>query len=178
MTAVIAWLTGLSRSQLVLRGIVALGLPVGLLASGPAGRWAPPWLVLGVLVIGIVAAVLPESPVVLTGLVLVMAWWTAALDDVLAPGLLAAVVALVATHVAATLAAYGPGHLPVDRRLLGRWAARGLGVALVAPVVWGFARLVEGEPAEPGVWPAGVAAGLAAVLLAGAFYGTSQGEDG
>lgn len=178
MTAVVAWLTGLSRSQLVLRVIVTLGLPVGLLASGPAGHWAPPWLIAAVLVLGVVAAALPESPVVVTGLVVVMVWWTAALDDVLDPTLLVAVAALVATHVAATLAAYGPGHLPVDRALLRRWTVRGLGVALVAPVVWEFARLVEGEPAEPGVWLAGVAAALVAVLLAGVFYGNGQEGDG
>jgi hypothetical protein len=162
----------LSRGQLVLRLVVLLGPVVAVLASGPAGHW-PPWWVIA-LVVGLAGgfAAFPESPAGATAMLAVLVWWAAALEDGLHPAVLVAATALLVAHVAAVLASYGPGEMPVDPTLVRLWLARGVLLLVPVPLVWGLALLLRGEPEEPGVWVVGVATGLV-VTVAGALALTS-----
>jgi hypothetical protein len=171
----------LSTSQLVLRVVVLLGPVVAVLCTGPAGRW-PPWWVL-VVVIGLAGgfAVLPESGVGVAVLLVALIWWALALDDGLHPLVLLAAAALLASHVAALLTAYGPGEMPLHRPLLRRWLVRGALVLAVAPVTWGLAVLLrDGGDGEDGVWLMGVAVALVATVAATVAWGTigSESEEG
>ncbi|QWF21073.1 hypothetical protein KM427_19290 [Nocardioides sp. LMS-CY] len=167
----------LSRGQLVLRVVVLLGPVVALLASGPAGHW-PPWWVIA-LVVGLAGgfAAFPESPVGVVAILTVLVWWTAALDDGLHPAVLVAATALLASHVAAVLASYGPGEMPVDPALLRLWAVRGTLLLVAVPLVWGLALLLRGEAEEPGIWVVGVATGLVGTVAAGVVLTSRQQEE-
>lgn len=166
-TPATTWIGSLSRSQLVVRSLVVVGPVIALLATGPAGRWAPWWVVLAVLWASVAFAVLPDSAVGVGALAIVLAWWSAAVHDGLHPTVLVAAVALLITQVAAILASYGPGEMPVPAPLVRLWVRRAALVALVVPLVWGLARLVAGEPAQPGIWVLGTTVALAATVVGG-----------
>lgn len=166
MNDLLSALAGLSRSQLVLRALIVLGPLVGVLAAGPAGHW-PPWWVL-VVTVGFAggSAAFPESPFGAGAMLAVLAWWTAGLDDGLHPAVLVAAAALLLTHLAAVLASYGPGEMPVEPALVRLWARRGALALLGVPAVWGLALVLRGEPEQPGIWVVGVASGLVATVAA------------
>ncbi|MFC7496891.1 MULTISPECIES: hypothetical protein [unclassified Nocardioides] len=168
----------LSRSQLVLRVVVLLGPVVAVLAGGPAGHW-PPWWMIAV-VVGLAGgfAAFPETAVGATTMLVVLVWWALGLDDGLHPAVLVAAAALVVSHVAAVLTSYGPGEMPVDPALVRLWAMRGALLLVSVPLVWALALLLRGEPAQPGVWVVGVAAGLVVTVAAGVALttGSRQGD--
>ncbi|MEP9364286.1 hypothetical protein ABLE68_15065 [Nocardioides sp. CN2-186] len=157
----------LSTSQIVLRALIIVGPVVAVLATGPAGHWPPWWMVAAVLALASGFAALPESPVGVVTFLVVLAWWLLALDDGLHTSVLVVAAALVVTHIAAQLASYGPAAMPVDAALTRVWVQRGIVVLLAVPVVWGLARLLRGDPDQPGIWVIGVAATLAATVAAG-----------
>jgi hypothetical protein len=159
-------LAELSRSQLVLRALIALGPVVAVLAAGPAGQWPPWWMLVATLVLAGGFAAFPESAFGAGAMLIVLAWWAAGLDDGLHPAVLVAAAALLVTHVAAVLTSYGPGEMPVDAPLVWLWVRRGALALLGVPLVWGLALLLDGEPEQPGIWVVGVAAGLAATVAA------------
>jgi hypothetical protein len=160
----------LGTGQALLRALVALGPVVALLATGLVG--APPagWLVALVVVLAVAFAAMPDSPFGTCVMVVVLVWWGVALRDGLHPQALVAAAGLVTAHVAAVLASYGPGTLPLDRGVARLWAARGAAVLLSAPVVWAVAELLRGQPEPPGIWVAGLAAACAATLVASAAF--------
>lgn len=178
MNGLLIAIAGLSRSQLVLRALIVLGPVVAVLAAGPAGHWPPWWLVATTLVLAGGFAAFPESPFGAGVLLLVLAWWTAGLEDGLHPAVLVAAAALLVTHLASVLASYGPGEMPVEPALVWLWVRRGLLALLGVPLVWGFAVALRGEPEQPGVWVVGVAAGLVATVAAAvALTARRPGED-
>ena len=178
MTGVIAALGELSRSQLVLRALVLLGPVVAVLAAGPAGHWAPWWVLAPVVALAAGFAALPESPLGAAAMLAVLIWWAAALDDGLHPAVLVAAAALLVSHVASVLASYGPGEMPVDPALARLWVRRGVLTLLGVPLVWGLALALRGEPEEPGIWLVGVTAGLVATVVAAVVLTARQpGED-
>ena len=166
MNGLMAAATALSRSQLVLRALVFLGPVVAVLAAGPAGHWPAWWAVVGIVVLAAGFAALPESPIGAGVLLVVLAWWAGALDDGLHPAVLVAATALLVAHVAAVLAGYGPGEMPLDPALVRLWVRRGAVLLLGVPLVWGLALLLDGEPEQPGIWVIGVGAGLVATVAA------------
>jgi hypothetical protein len=170
-------LLDLSRSQQVLRLLVLLGPVVALLASGPAGHWPPWYVVLVVVGLAAAAATAPESPVAGAGILAVLVWWAAGLDDGLHPAVLVAAAALLVGHVAAVLTSYGPGEMPVDAALVLRWVGRALLVLVPVPLVWWLARALRDQPDEPGVWVVGLAVGLAATVAAGVALTARPQED-
>ncbi|MBZ5737266.1 hypothetical protein [Nocardioides mangrovi] len=173
------WAEGLgdlTASQLVLRGLVLLGPVVAVLATGPAGSWAPWWVLLPILALAVGFAALPESSVGIATYLAVLAWWTLALEDGLDPMVLVAVVALVVSHVAAVLASYGPGEMPVHGPLVRRWAVRGALVLLVVPPTWLLGRGLRDDTAQHGIWVTGVAVALAATLAAAVALAGSDRE--
>ncbi|MBA2953908.1 hypothetical protein GON03_06215 [Nocardioides sp. MAH-18] len=152
------------RSQLVLRALVFLGPVVALVATGPAGHGPPWWLVVLVAVLAGAAAVAPDSPVGVGAGLVVLAWWTLSLRDGIPVSVAVAAVALTVGHLAALLASYGPRAMPLDAPTLRLWARRGALVLLTVPGAWLLARVVRGEPEQPGVWVVALAAACLAIL--------------
>jgi hypothetical protein len=102
--------------------------------------------------------------------VLVVVSWGLGPRETLHPAVLVAAAGLLASHVAATVTAYGPATLAVEPAVVRRWALRGLLVLPAAGVALVAARLVDGEPERAGVWVAGLAALLVAVIAANVLY--------
>jgi hypothetical protein len=163
-----------ATSQLVLRTLALLGPVVALLATGPAGHWPPWWLVGPVVLLAAAFAAMPDSPFGAAVFLAVVVWWTISLPDSGQPEVLLAATALVVSHVAALLASYGPGAMRVDPATLRLWVRRGLLVLLTVPAAWGGARLLRGEPEQPGIWILGVVAALAATVAATVALGTGR----
>lgn len=159
------------RSQLVLRALVLLGPLVALLMTGPAGHWPPWWVLLAVVAMGAAAAVSPDSPVAAGAGLVVLTWWTVALGDGVPVSVLPAGAALLVGHLAGLLAAYGPRGMPIDRATLLLWMRRGALVLLTVPGAFATARLLRGEPEQPGIWVLGVGAVCVATIAATAALG-------
>jgi hypothetical protein len=164
-------------SQLVLRALVLLCPLVAVLATGPAGSWPPWWIVVGVGALAGAAAATPDSQMPTGAGLAALVWWTVTLGDDLTAWLLLAAAALVVGHVAALLASYGPGPMPLDRGVAGLWVRRGTLVLVVVPAAWAVTRLLHGDPEQPGIWVLGVAAALAATLVATAALVVPDRDD-
>lgn len=152
--------------QWVVRLVVLVGPLLALSAEGLQGD-GPGWPLL--VIVGALSAAFafyPESPAGSVAFVLVLAsWWEGGAGGVDASALLAAA-GLIASHVAAVLAAYGPDDVPLDREVTVLWLVRGAAVFLAAPAVWLLADALRDQPEQTGVWVAGVVAATAAVLFA------------
>ena len=85
-------------------------------------------------------------------LVLVVGWWGVRVDDPLGPAVLLAAAALLAAHVAALLASYGPARLPVDRGSPCCGCAADCWRALVVPVAWAAVLGLDAAPEQPALW--------------------------
>jgi len=147
------------------RAVVFLGPVVALLCTGPAGNWPGGWLVALTVALAGGFAVMPESALGTTVFCVVVVWWGFALEQVPVEVVVAGA-ALLAAHLGALLLSYGPAQLPVDGGLLGLWVRRGLLVGLAVPATWLFATALEGQPEPPGVWLAGLAAGVVVCAVA------------
>ena len=156
------WTTG----QWALRLAAALGPVVATLATWPAGH--PPRVSLVVLVAGLSIAHgrLPESPIGTVAMALVVVWWGLASSEAVSAWALVAAAALLVSHVAALVAAYGPDGLGVDPGSVRLWAWRAATVFLIAPAVWALNLLVRGRPELPWLWVAGLAVALAVTVVA------------
>lgn len=162
-------------SQLVLRALAFLGPVVALLATGPAGRTAPWWLIVLVVVLAGATALAPDSAIGAGVGLVVLGWWAIAVDAGLPVAVVGAAVALTVGHVAALLAAYGPREMPLDTATLLLWARRGALVLLTVPGAWLLARAVQDEPEQPGLWV--LALGVACLGIIGATVAIGVKED-
>lgn len=167
---------GLRRSQVLLRALVLAGPIVAVLCSGPAGQWPPWWVVAFVGLLAAISAVAPDSPYAAGALVVAVTWWVVGTHDGLHPMVLVAAGALVAAHVAALLASYGPREMPLDGPTARLWARRAVLVLLTVPPVWGAALLLRGVPEPPAIWPVAVAVALAATVLAALVLAPGRAE--
>jgi hypothetical protein len=163
-------------SQLVLRALVFLGPVVALLATAAAGHGPPWWLVVLVAVLAGASAVAPDSPVGVGSGLVVLGWWTLSLRDGLPVSVAVAALALAVGHLAALLTSYGPREMPLDRATLLLWARRGALTLLAVPGAWLVARVVRGEPEQPGVWVVALAAACVGIIAASVAMGT-QGQE-
>lgn len=161
---------GLTPGQAALRVVMVAGTMVALFATAAAGPAPAPWLVVLVAVVALWWAAFPESTAGSGALLLVVAWWGIGLRDGLHPAAVAAAAALLAAHLAALVASYGPGTVALDPAVLRLWGRRGLLVLLPAPAVWALTEAVDGRAEPPGIWMAGLAAALGAVLVANVLY--------
>lgn len=149
---------GVSVPAAVLRSLV-LALPCAALAL--ALPEVPHWAVIaGVVSSGLVWARTPDHAIGVAPLVLVAGWWAA--HGVLDWRVLVVGVLLLAAHLAATLASYGPATLAVDVRLVRLWLGRGLLALVPMPVAWFAVRGLGTTTAPPGLWlvTGGVVVGL------------------
>jgi hypothetical protein len=162
----VKWLRNWTRSQWILRAVVAVSPVLALAASLPAG--AGVWLGFFLLVLGLSvgSALVTDSSMGLAAMLLVLFWWGTRVDDQLSGWVLVAAAALLVGQVASVLADYGPPTLDLDPDLLRLWALRAAVIFPAAPVAWLVARLVDGAPDQPSIWVAGLAACLAAVVVA------------
>jgi ABC-type spermidine/putrescine transport system permease subunit II len=154
------------RSQLVLRAIVFLGPVLALLMTGPAGDWPAWWLVLPVAGMAAASAAAPDSPVGAGAGLIVLVWWSVSLGDGVPRSVLVAAAALLAGHVAALLAAYGPREMPIDRATILLWVRRGALVLPTVPGAWLLVRALRGQPEQPGIWMLAVATACVATIVA------------
>ena len=143
---------GALRALLLVLPCAALALA---LPQAPHG-----WVVIGVVVSAAAWAWLPDPAVGVVPLVLVGGWW--AVHDVVDWRLLVVGVLLVASHVAATVASYGPSTLVVDPRLARLWLARGVLALVPLPVTWLAVRGLDPGLAPSWLW---LVAGATAVGL-------------
>lgn len=166
---------GWTPAQLVLRATIVTGVMVALLATGLRGVWPAWWFALLVGGLAVAYSLLPEAPMGTVATGLVLAWWGFAFRDGPHPQALLAAAGLLAAHVGAVLAAYGPRELPLDPRTVRRWVVRGALVFLAAPAVYAVARLLRGQPEPVGIWVAGLTAALVTTVVAGlVLTGASQ----
>lgn len=166
-----------SRAQWLLRSVVLAGPLLAFAGTAVEGTVAGiGWTVL-VLVAAVVAALLPSSAAPMLAIGLVIGWWGGGPADPLHPAVLPVGAALVATHVAAMLAASGPPGLTPSRALVRLWLRRGLLVCLPLPLVYAVARGVAGAPEPPYVWTAGLVAALGTVLVGEWAFGRTLGRD-
>ncbi len=148
-----------------LRVVAALGPVVALLATAPAGVPPRPWLVILVALLSLAHARLPESPIGTVAMAAVIIWWGVAFRDGPHAWAILAAAALVASHVAALVAGYGPDALGVDPATMRRWLVRGGAAYVLAPAAWVAAVLLRGRSEAPGIWVVGLAAALVAVVV-------------
>ena len=84
---------------------------------------------------------------------------------------------MLAAHLAALVASYGPDALPVSATVVRLWLWRGLGVALVAPLgVAGGAGRAE-VPGSGTVWLLGLAVALSVTVVAAAATQAAMPEE-
>lgn len=94
----------------------------------------------------------PDHPAGAVSLLLVAGWWTA--HGVVDWRVLVVGALLVAAHVVAVLAAYGPATLAVDPHLASRWLRRGLLVLVPMPVTYAAVRGLDPRLAPSWIWMA------------------------
>jgi hypothetical protein len=162
----VTWLRTWTPSQIILRAVIAVSPVLALVASLPAGTEV--WLAFFILVLGLSvgSALVTDSSMGLAAMLLVLFWWGTRVDDPSSVWILVAAAALLVAQVASVLADYGPPTLDLDPGLLRLWLRRAGLIFPAAPVAWLVARLVDGAPDQPSIWVAGLAACLAAVVVA------------
>lgn len=166
-----------SLGQWALRSVAAATMVLALVLTGSVGVWPAWWLVLAVATLAVAHALAPEASFGAVGMFLVIAWWGIGLRDGPHPQALLASAALLSSHLAGLVAAYGPERMTVDRETVLLWLRRGVAVFLLAPTVWLVATGVRDQPEPDGVWVAGLVAAVAALAAAAVAYRTGTVEE-
>jgi hypothetical protein len=109
-------------------------------------------------------------------MLLVVGWWAISVRQAMPGGVILAAAALLAAHVAATVASYGPRRLPPDRLVVLRWARRSLLVWLVAPLLWLVVDANRGHATPASYWVAGLAVALVLAVSVATLYPTRLDE--
>jgi hypothetical protein len=165
-----------TRGAWALRVVIALGPLVALLAAVPEGFAPPLWLGVLVALVSVGFAYLPEQYLGSLAMVLVVGWWAIDVRGAMPLAVVVSAGALLASHIAATLAAYGPRMLSPDRAIVLRWTRRGALVWLVAPVLWLVVDAQRGHTTPASYWVAGLAVTLVVALVAATVYPTRLDE--
>lgn len=153
---------GWPRGTWVLRSLL-LVLPVAaLLVALP--QWPHAWVVVLVVLGSLRWAWLPDDLVGVVVLLLVGGWW--AVDGATDWRLGLVGVLLLAAHVAATLASYGPGTLGPDPALVRLWLRRGLLATVPLLVALAAVQGLDADLAPQGLWTVALATMLVLVLVA------------
>ena len=160
-----------SPGQWLLRVVIVVA-PLGAVLAGiPAGATPGIVFLLVLLVLALLFALFPASQGGVLVLLTPVVWWAAAPDDPLHPMSMVAAAALLACHVAALLASYGPDRLPLDPILVRLWVRRAVLLMLPVPVVWAAADVLAGEKGRPAVWVSGLAIACVAALVSTTVFG-------
>jgi hypothetical protein len=155
-----------TRGQWLLRAVVLLGPVVALLVRWPTDP-PRPFLIALTLAVAAGWAMAPESVIGAVALLLVGFSWASGPGSGLPWEAVVAAAAMLAAHLAAVVASYGPDALPLSTPVVRLWLRRGLGVSLVAPLVWLVALAVRELPESGTVWVLGLAVALSVTIVAG-----------
>lgn len=166
----------MSAGQWVTRAAIAALPVVALLCVSRAGGATPGWLFVAVTLTSLGWAAFPESAAGVTVLAVIVIWWGFQLGSELDPLVLPVAAALLAAHVAAVLASYGPRTMRLDPHLVRLWVRRAALVYVPVPVLYLTAAWAEGVSAPAGVWPAGLAATFCAIAAASLTLSTREHE--
>ena len=158
------------RASVALRAGALVLLLLAALASWPAGE--PPTLVLvvGVLVLGTLAAARPGSSASVFAFLLVMWWWAVADVPLFHWAGFVALVLLVAAHVLLTAGALAPISAPPQRDVLRLWLRRAVGMSAAGALVLLAASLLTGVPESPVLGALALVITLAVVLTVAVRY--------
>jgi hypothetical protein len=160
-------LSRLSGQQWIFRTTVPGATVVVLLAQAAAGPDPRVWFVVLAAALSLAVALIPASSAGLVLVLLLGGRWLVSVPEQVSGWLLVAAAGLAAIHVAATLAAYGPPSLVLDRSLLTLWARRSVLLGVATTLVWLVVRLAASRDLPGGGWLVG--SGLV-VLVAWAGY--------
>jgi hypothetical protein len=160
----------LPRGGWPLRAVIFLGPLVALLAGVPQGYRPPVWLVVVLGVFSFAFAAMPEHYVGSASLVIVVAWWVLNTHDAAPVSTIAAAGALLAAHLAATVAGYGPPQLAPDPGIVRLWVRRGVLLWACSALTWFVVDAERGRATSAAYWVAGLAAVLALTVVATAMF--------
>jgi len=150
--------------------VAAVGATV---ATGSAAGHLPIAYVVVVAVLAVVAVIIPDSPVALVTVAVVVVWWLAIVDDVASPWALAGAAGLLVFHLVVALMAVTPPNAIVAAEVLRRWVGNGALVLVATAGVWGAVAVVDGRSVPGSV--ALVLAALAAVTVGVVTAGVRSG---
>lgn len=161
-----------------LRVVMVAGPLVALFARTPSLGAPPAWGVGLVLVLGAGWTLLPESVIGAVTLLAVGFAWASSDTTGVSAGVLVAAAGMLAAHLAALVASYGPPRLPVDPGTIRLWSLRGVALFGAAVGVWLVARAVAELPEKPTIWVMGLVVALSVVVVAAAVIqaATPQGD--
>ncbi|HEX3929126.1 MAG TPA: hypothetical protein VHW64_00365 [Nocardioides sp.] len=151
---------------LLVRAVILIAPLAAILSGVPQGYRPPLWLVAAVGILGFAAAAAPDHYVGSAALILVVAWWVTAIGSALPLSSVAAAGALLASHVAATVAAYGPRYLSPDRGIALLWVRRGVALWAASALTWVVVVAGSGRATSTAYWVAGLVVVLALVVFA------------
>jgi hypothetical protein len=149
-----------------LRGILVAGLLLALLAGIPEDYTPPVVLVMVVAAASVLSAFRPEHLVVSITMGVVIVWWGLQLHTEMPVAVLVVAAALLGSHVAATLLAYGPTSLAIDPALAVLWTMRAALTWTAGLAVWAVARAYAGHGSPGTFWLTGLAAALVGAIVA------------
>lgn len=159
-----------------LRGILAAGLMLALLAGIPEDYTPPLVLVVVVAAASALSAIRPEHLVVSITMGVVIVWWALQLHTEMPVAVLVVAAGLIVSHVAATMLAYGPTSLAIDPALAVLWTMRAAMTWTAGLVVWAVARAYAGHGSPGTFWLTGLAAALVGAVVA-AFATPIRGKE-
>jgi hypothetical protein len=162
----------LTRGGWALRVVIAIGPVVALVVPGLQGFGPPPWLVIVVAAASLAFAVLPDQFTGAATMALVVGSWTVETGAAMPVTVVAASMALLCSHVAATLASYGPTRLPPDLPIVLRWVRRTVLAWLVAPALWLVVDAYRGRVTPASFWVAGLAVALVLAVASATVFPT------
>ncbi|MBA2696511.1 MAG: hypothetical protein H0U62_11895 [Actinobacteria bacterium] len=143
----------MSREQILLRLLIVLGAEgyaVVLTVVSRAGLVA----LLGIMLIGILVAALPDTGVPTLAILYLLTSWVVGAEPAWTPAALPAALALLLMHGACALAASVPAQSPLPTDVLGTQAARLGVVAGLTVAAWAAAGVVESVDVTGGLlWP-------------------------
>jgi hypothetical protein len=157
---------GWTLGQWVARLVVVAGSLLALFARTPSMGAPLAWTVVMVLALAVGWALFPESVVGAVTLLVVGFSWASG-DTVDVPvGALVAALGMIAAHLAAVVASYGPSRLPIDPGAARLWTLRGAALFGASVAVWVLARVVAELPDSGSVWVFGLVVALSVVVVA------------
>ena len=156
-------LSAVGRQQLLLRAACPVGALLFIVVLAAEG--APFHLLLypAVLLLALGAALAPDSSVPLFLLLALGGLWAISVPRTLDGWALLAALDLLAVHLSATLASYGPPALVLERDVLACWGRRYAALAAVTALTWLMATAIAGLDLPDSGW----SLALALVVLLG-----------
>lgn len=159
------FLERIGTSGLVVRGTLVLSVAVSSLTASALGGYST-WLLVGLVLLGCVAAVVPDSSAPLVVIAAMCAQWVIVVRPVSVTWSVVPALCVLVVHVAAARAASLPDHAPYDAVLMQHWLGQTGVVGLVTFLIWTVVVTLDADPAPAGVGVTALAFVGAAVVTA------------